>query len=112
MMPVSSLWILAECLFIRHSPGSQEYQAMVAPWAVGATARRKTPKPPPATADEGYWLGCFASNYVCRPCGGLEKPNSSFQLEQPSSHCGSSSFCVRLEERVVAQHRLPRSHCC
>jgi hypothetical protein len=43
-MPVSSLWIFAECLFIRHSPGSREYQAMVAPLAVGQpqslTARR------------------------------------------------------------------------
>jgi hypothetical protein len=30
-MAVSSLWIFAKCLFIRHSPGSREYQAMVAP---------------------------------------------------------------------------------
>src|SRR5260370_15696564 len=44
----------------------------------------KTPNPPPAAADEGYWLGCFASDYVCRPCGGLEKPSSSFQRQQPS----------------------------
>src|ERR1700730_3856583 len=83
MMSVSSLWIFAECLFIRHSPGSQEYQAMVAP--LGRRGNRKAAKrqnPPPAAADEGYWLGCFASDYVCRPCGGLEKPSSSFQLEQ------------------------------
>src|ERR1700722_11449788 len=59
----------------------------------------KTPKPPPAAANEGYWLGCFASDYVCRPCGDLEKPSSSFQLEQTGSHCGSSSFCFRLEKR-------------
>jgi hypothetical protein len=42
MMPLSSLWIFAECLFIRHSPGSQEYQAMVAP--LGRRANRKAAK--------------------------------------------------------------------
>src|SRR5271165_5221117 len=32
------LWIFSECLFIRHSPGSREFQPWSPRWAVGATA--------------------------------------------------------------------------
>ena len=34
----------------------------------------KTPKPPPAAADEGYWLGCFFGNHLRHGPVMLERP--------------------------------------
>jgi len=79
-MPVSSLWILAECLFIRHSRISREYQATVGFGTSGPAfegrlrgmtrRRRRSSRAPASSRTEPSGVGATNnhSRALNRPC--------------------------------------------
>jgi hypothetical protein len=124
-MPVSSLWIFAECLFIRFSPGPREYQAMVAPLgppgqSQSLTARKaigkqsigrvealepgRLPDIPriPDGWDQGRSFRCLRQRYIARSVRSWQSKQPTGRAEErkpadlPSSGRTSSIVCPSL----------------